>query len=175
MPYSTRYNEHVYTDFYEKVSAPWRKLHTGSAVLTRFDDVLRTVVASAYCIALLWLLLNNDGRLLRAVAVPGVTFVLATALRAALDKPRPYESFPIKPLIAKDTHGKSMPSRHMTSASVIAATLWWINPLWGAVGVVLAVFVGYARIAGGVHFPRDIAAGAALGVACALVGFVLVP
>ena len=38
-----------------------------------------------------------------------------------------------------------------------------------------ALLVCYTRLVGGLHFPRDVVAGIALGLACGLVGFVIIP
>lgn len=113
--------------------------------------------------------------LLCALLVPGLSFVLVTALRKAINAPRPYEVFDAAPVIAKDTQGNSFPSRHTFSIFVIAMTfcVWcplaWAGPAMLAAGVVLAVI----RVVSGVHFPRDVVAGAVLGIALGAVGFLL--
>lgn len=99
-----------------------------------------------------------------ALLAPVMGFALETALRAWLDAPRPYELLAIDPLVHKGTHGKSFPSRHVFSAFVIA-TCWLsysvpVGCALAAAGTVLAV----ARVLGGVHFPRDVVAGAVLGI-----------
>ena len=47
----------------------------------------------------------------RSILVPGITFWVGTALRARLDRPRPYDQPGFTPLVQKDTHGRSFPSR----------------------------------------------------------------
>lgn len=165
----------MYTDFYERIAAPWRHYKGGAALLGKLDNGLRIGIASAYCILLIALATTNDVRLLRAVMVPALCFALVSILRIMINEDRPYEAYPIHPLIYKDTHGCSMPSRHMASATVIACTICWINVLWGIVAFVACTSVAYVRIVGGVHFPRDIAVGAAIAVLFALLGFVLIP
>ena len=49
----------------------------------------------------------------RSILVPGITFWVGTALRARLDRPRPYDQPGFTPLVQKDTHGRSFPSRRM--------------------------------------------------------------
>ena len=61
----------------------------------------------------------------RAILVPGITFWFGTALRARLDRPRPYEQPGFVPLVAKETKGHSFPSRHALSAAVLAMT--WLR------------------------------------------------
>ena len=48
----------------------------------------------------------------RAILVPGLAFGLGTILRARLNFPRPYEQPGFVPLVSKETHGNSCPSRH---------------------------------------------------------------
>lgn len=172
----TRYNENMYTDFYTRISKPWRTKQNGAALLTRIDLWLRIAVAAAYIGMLLWLFVTQSPALLRAIVVPLTAFVLVTGLRIAINAPRPYEAFAIDPLIHKSTRGKSMPSRHMASATIIACTmLWALGPLWGVVGFIACVAIAYVRIVGGVHFPRDIAVAATISIVAAIVGFVVIP
>ena len=70
----------------------------------------------------------------RAVFVPAFVFLGGTLLRARLNFPRPYEQPGFTPLVPKETHGKSFPSRHALSADVYkrqgphrpaASGAWW--------------------------------------------------
>ena len=63
-----------------------------------------------YAGLLAWLAWQGDARLLRAVLVPAAVFLLGTALRAAIDRPRPYEAFGQPPLFPKDTMAKACPA-----------------------------------------------------------------
>lgn len=123
---------------------------------------------------LLFLLLKRDLRLAAAIVVPGLTLLLCMRMRVILNRKRPYEALQIAPLLQKDTAGKSCPSNHTTSAFVIAATAFWLFG-WG-VGVgafLLAGMVGLTRVLTGVHFPRDVILGAALGILVAAIGYFL--
>ncbi len=165
----------MYTQWYEQISAPFRKNAAAVKAIGFLDKALVALVAVAYFAALASLFAAGDARFARAVAVPAVGFVAATAVRAAINAPRPYEAYPIDPLIKKDTHGKSLPSRHIFSAVIIACTLWWLNPVWGALACVMCVLVGFCRIVGGVHFPRDIVTAFLFAFVCAAIGFILIP
>lgn len=160
-----------YPRFYDKISAPWRRLKSGPALLAWLNKLLVAVFAGSYGVALLWLAAQGDARLLRFVLVPAATFVLVSALRAWLNHPRPYERHDIDPIVPGSTQGKSMPSRHMTSATAIACALGSIDVRWGAALGVLACLVAYVRVVQGQHFPRDVVAGAAFALACAGVGY----
>ena len=78
----------------------------------------------------------------RAILVPGLAFWLGTILRARLNFPRPYEQPGFVPLVSKETHGNSCPSRHALSAAVLGMVWLYFYP---AVGVVmLAIAFGVA-------------------------------
>ena len=162
-----------YSQRYRELSAPWRRSSQGAAILAALDKVLVAVIAGAYGVALVWLLSSNDDRLVRVIAVPALLLVAVSLLRALLNRPRPYEEFDIEPLLSATTKGRSMPSRHVACAFVIACALGYLNPVWGIGAGVAALLVAYARVVGGVHFPRDVLAGAALGLLFGLVGFVV--
>lgn len=81
----------------------------------------------------------------------------------------------IDPLIEKDTMGHSFPSRHTFSLMMIACS-WCVWNVWvGVVLVVCSCAFGAIRVIGGVHFPRDVIAGALFALLCAFVGYVLIP
>lgn len=104
----------------------------------------------------------------RALLVPVLSFSAVSAARARMNAPRPYEQLDIRPLIVKNTRGRSFPSRHVFSAFVIAmGWLVWCRPV-GIVLLVLSGVLAVVRVLGGVHWPRDVVAGAALGVAAGL-------
>lgn len=94
---------------------------------------------------------------------PAAAFAFVSIMRAALNWRRPYEAFGTQPLIEKDTEGHSFPSRHVASAFAIAAASilydFRITIFLAVLGGIIAVL----RVAGGVHFIRDVVCGAALG------------
>ena len=140
------------------------------------NKVITDAVYVAYPCLLVWLAYaaatGAAGALLRAVLVPGISFVLVTVLRKEINAPRPYEVFDAAPVIPKDTRGNSFPSRHAFSIFVIAMTfcaccpLAWAGPVMLAAGVLLAVI----RVVSGVHFPCDVVVGALLGMLAGFVG-----
>ena len=102
--------------------------------------------------------------------MPGFVFLGGTVLRAKLNFPRPYEQPGFTPLVEKETHGHSFPSRHALSAAVLAMVWLYFYPAAGVAMVVVAAAICVLRVLAGVHFPRDVLAGAALGFALGYVG-----
>ncbi len=116
----------------------------------------------------------EDMRLLaKAVLVPGTIFVGGSALRRALDRPRPYEQPGFCPLLERDARGRAFPSRHALSGGAVAAA--WLPVCPAAAWALLALDAGICatRVLGGVHALRDVAAGAALGFLLGAAGMLL--
>lgn len=147
--------------------------------LARFLSGLdRTFAGLCYCLyplLLALLLLRQDGRFWRCLLVPAVSFLLLSVLRRALNFPRPYEVYGIPPTLSKSTAGCSFPSRHIFSLCVIACAFLWVLPSVGGLLLGLGVGMAVIRVLLGVHFPRDVLAGAACGLLAGLIGFVLIP
>lgn len=161
-----------YGGFYRRVSAPWRHGARRTVLLTA-DRVLVAAFALAYVGVLLWLLARHDASTVAYVVVPAVTLVIVSLMRRAVNEPRPSQSCRIDPLVQKSQTGMSFPSRHVSSACIIACAL---ASIWMPVGVVAwicAGVLGYARIAEGVHYPRDIVCGVLIAAVCGFIGFVV--
>lgn len=98
------------------------------------------------------------------ISGPALALVIVSVYRKLVNAKRPYEIYEYEPLIAKNKAGESFPSRHTASAFAIA-TACLVSSVWvGTVAYFLAAVVAYVRIAVGVHFTRDVAAGAVTGV-----------
>ena len=164
-----------YPRFYEIISGPWRCLSNGKVLLRWLDKLMVAVVAIGYLAMLAWLFAAGDGRWVRMALVPAITLALVTVVRKMVNAPRPYEQYNIDPLLPAGTKGCSLPSRHVTCAAVIACAFAWLNVRWGIEMGAAALLVCYTRVAGGLHFPRDVLVGVAFGLACGITGFVLIP
>jgi membrane-associated phospholipid phosphatase len=124
-----------------------------------------------------WLALGGAGALadpdrrerwLRATLAVGLAYGISTSIKVAIGRRRPLvEDLPH--LMATPT-GLSFPSSHSTSSFAAArafGTLLPPGPLYSA-----AMAMALSRLYLGVHYPSDIAAGAALGT---LLGSALAP
>ncbi len=172
MRYYVRMN---YPNWYRNISEPFRTEIAEQAIIV-LDKALVAIIAVAYVVSIALLVVQGDPlRAARMVIVPAITFFLVSYLRIWWNAPRPYELYDIDPIIHKDTRGKSMPSRHIASAVIIACALAWVHLDWGAVAFAACVVVAFTRIVGGVHFPRDVAVAVAIALVCGIVGFVVIP
>lgn len=157
---------------YERWSSPLRSPR-GEAGLNRLNFFLTRLCYVAYPLALLLLAWNRDPRGIPALVIPAVSFAAVSVFRSLYNAPRPYELLDIHPLIHKDKKGKSFPSRHVFSVFVIAMTFLWLLPPVGVVFLVIGVLLAACRVLGGVHFPRDVIAGALIALLAGLVYWVL--
>ena len=158
---------------YENWTAGLRRHPESIRVLSAANVLTTGIVYAAYLLYLGFVLLTNTTRLLPAVLIPGISFVLLTLVRDRINAPRPYEVLDIRPLLFKDTKGPSFPSRQVFSVCVIAFTvgvhIHWAGIALGAVGLLISLI----RVLAGIHFPRDVLAGMLSGIACGLIGFLI--
>lgn len=110
---------------------------------------------------------------LRFALTCGIPFLLLSAARRLLDRPRPFEVYDLEPLLPLGSRGRSFPSRHVFSIFVIGAAWLHLAPWVGAVLLGLGALLAVLRVVSAVHFPRDVIVGAAIGVACGILGFSL--
>ena len=89
---------------------------------------------------------------------------VSTALKAAVGERRPHGYDPLVGL----PHSSSFPSGHATMSFACATVLGALEPRAAPALFTLAAAVAYSRLYLGVHWPLDALAGAALGVAIAL-------
>ena len=161
---------------YERLTRAFRDAPNAVLWLQFANKALTVVGYVAYPLLLALVLGAGEWMdLVKFIAVPALGFVVLSVFRSWYSAPRPYEVLAIDPLIAKDTVGKSFPSRHTFSLMMIACS-WCVWNAWvGAVLVVCSCAFGLIRVVGGVHFPRDVIAGAAFAVLWAVIGYGLIP
>lgn len=101
--------------------------------------------------------------------------LLAALLKTVFDRQRPYEVVPeADPLLRWDL-SSSMPSGHAAASAAGAVILaYLLGGRWAWALGLLAAAVAFGRVYIGVHYPFDVAAGAALGLVVGLAAVVLV-
>lgn len=158
---------------YEHWSAPFRKSPAGTRFIVGADRILTFLIFAAYPVLLFYLLYAGRWEeLLSCIVIPAVSFLLVSAFRRVYSAPRPYELLSIQPLIIKETKGKSFPSRHVFSVFMIGMTYFYVERPVGILIGIAGLLMGYIRVVSGVHFPKDVAAGAVLGILCGLMYYI---
>lgn len=159
-------------EFYDKLAEPFRVDPKKRKILLGANRLLTGLGYLAYPALLLLLLGKRDRRFFRILLIPLFSFAGITVFRDKVNAPRPYEVWEEPPLIEKDTKGHSFPSRHVFSSFIIAMAWLCIFPPVGIVLLVTAVFLAAVRVIAGVHFLRDVIAGAGAGIGAGLFFFI---
>lgn len=157
--------EQHYEQRYEQWAAPLRGRLGVVRALNIVNRGIVVVFYGAFALLLGWACVSDPWRLAPLIGVTAVGFVAVSFFRRRFNAPRPYECCAIAPLIARDGAGKSFPSRHAFSAFAIAASWFAASAPIAVVLLVAAVVLAVCRVLGGVHFPRDVVAGAFIGSA----------
>lgn len=165
-----------YTAWHARVSAWWRAKPERAKALDRTCKVLKCacyLLYPALLVMLAWDWVRNGCTgmprdFFQALAVPTVGFILVSLMRRVINEPRPYEACGIGKLINKDTQGKSFPSRHSFSIAVIGMCWLRYMPAEGILILLASLVMAWARVLAGVHYPRDVVCGLALGVLAGL-------
>lgn len=154
-----------YSHTYQQLTGRIRESGAACFILRAAGKAATLAMYAVYPLLLALLAIRGDWRrLLITVLIPGISFVLLSIVRSRINRPRPYETWDIRPLIPKDTKGNSMPSRHVFSSAVIAIAWIPVSPPVGAALLAVAVLEAVIRVLGGIHYPSDVAAGYLIGV-----------
>jgi undecaprenyl-diphosphatase len=103
------------------------------------------------------------------VAAADVTADAAAGLLKSLTgRDRPPLVYPKPAPLVSDPHSSSFPSGHSATSFACATVLSAFVPKAAPAFYLLATAIAFSRIYVGVHWPLDVLAGAALGVAIAL-------
>lgn len=94
--------------------------------------------------------------------------VAAHALKDLVDRPRPPLADARVLVETPLPSSSSMPSAHAATAFAVAVAVGTLHPRLRVALLAAATLVGVSRVYLGVHFPTDVLAGAALGVAAGL-------
>jgi undecaprenyl-diphosphatase len=123
----------------------------------------------------LWLLARpgsgNRWKLASASALAsGALALLVNRLIASFwDRPRPYETHAGAHVWGGRSHDPSFPSDHASAAFGIAFAVFFFDRLAGALFLAAATLIAAGRVFVGAHYPADVLAGCAVGLACAVV------
>ena len=156
-----------------KAFAYTRKIYENPRALS----VLRAVdfTAVAVCaISLIAVIIQSitDGDYVGALTLSltvGVPFVILSFMRRVINAKRPYEVYDFGVCIDGKS-GSSFPSRHAFSAFAIAVALMPSYLVLGICAVIMGLLLCTVRVLLGLHFVRDVAVGAFVGVLGSLIG-----
>lgn len=121
--------------------------------------------------AVAWKTSHFEGRvenLAHALWAAAIGFVLQHLIGFLWFRARPFAALEgVVKLADRMAAEKSFPSAHATLAFAVAGAALLHNRRWGNALLVMAALVAFGRVAAGVHYPTDIAAGALVGLVAA--------
>ena len=160
---------------YVKLTQPFRDNPQMARGIHRVNKLCTMTMYAAYPFLILYMFWQKDANVARVIMVPLDSFIILTVFRWLINRPRPYETFEMPPVIKKDTKGKSFPSRHVFSAMIIAMTFLLASPFcWlGLIFAGMAVLLAAVRVLSGVHYISDVVAVAVFAIAVAIAGYIV--
>ena len=164
-----------YQEWYRNISSRLTSHPTLLFLLRSFNRLMTVAMPLVYLTLLVttYLQLGLGKQVVVYLLVPATGFVILSLFRKKINHPRPYETWDIRPLLEKDSSGQSMPSRHVFSATIISIACLHANLPVGLVLLILSAFLGFVRVLGGVHYPKDVLVGYACGLLLGILFFIL--
>jgi undecaprenyl-diphosphatase len=104
-----------------------------------------------------------------ALGAAALGLVINRLLAAIHHRDRPFVAHPSAHVFGPHKTDPSLPSDHATAALAIAVTVLLIDPLVGAVFLVLALLIAVGRVIIGEHYPGDVLVSAVIAVSVAFV------
>ena len=149
-----------------------RRTVTSLKIISLLSSV---VCAAVFCVQLLLSVLSEQYLTAIGVAASAAIGLFAvTVMRKIINAPRPYEIYDFYEQLPREKSGQSFPSRHAYSAFVIATLAWLLHPIASVSLLLIGVCLSVARVLLGIHFIRDVAVGAALGVISGVLGILII-
>lgn len=154
---------------YEKITCFFKNNKAANTALKIIYKYLPMLIFILYPIGIVWVFFKQSEIFFQFVLVPLGVFLMVTALRKLINEQRPYERYRIEPVFAKDTKGKSMPSRHTASAFIISMAILKINLYLGIGFLAVSFVIMLSRVLAGVHYIRDVFVGMTISI---VIGYV---
>ena len=152
------------------------RIKNNSGLVTALNVLDKAITYTTVIIYILFLidtfflaLQGNSTLLYRSLIVPGVSFIVISIYRKMAGAPRPYQVYNFTPALKKDTYAKSFPSRHVFSIFMVAYTCMQYWMIIGIILIFMGIILAVVRVIGGVHFIKDVIAGAVIATIIAFV------
>ena len=148
-----------------------------SKKLTLFLRIVNSFVSCATAAVFFTLffefLCESPIKLLKFLVVVGAPFVAVTVARRLINAKRPYEIYDFYEIPPRKKKGLSFPSRHAVSVLAVATVALFFRWYLGVPLILLGALMCAARVLLGIHFIKDVVAGALSGIVCAVIGTLL--
>ena len=145
-----------------------------SSALKMISHFAVIVYLASYLAMLVFSYMREPLFALRLVLAGAIPFIIVSLLRRVINAPRPYELYDFYEIYPKQKQGRSFPSRHVFSAFTVA-TLAYSFSLWCFLALLLlGLVLATVRVLLGMHFVRDVVAGALIGVLSGILGIIII-
>jgi undecaprenyl-diphosphatase len=104
-----------------------------------------------------------------ALGAAALGLLVNKLISSAWHRDRPFQTHEVAHVWGPRKTDASFPSDHASAAFGIAVAVAVLDPLAGAIFLVLAALIAIGRVVVGEHYPGDVIAGAAIGTVSALV------
>ena len=108
-----------------------------------------------YPCLLIYLYVEKSPLLVSTIWKPLCAFLFVTIIRKIINRPRPYETMDIQPIVGHKK-GESFPSRHTLSSMIIALVCFPVSFPLGIFALFIAILISVSRILVGVHYLSDV-------------------
>ncbi len=146
-----------------------RNRRTTEEIFGLASHILSAAFALTFLLLLYFAYTDSYRTLLRLLLFSAIPFLLVSALRYLLAMPRPS-----RPGGKTQKKSHSFPSRHAYSAFFIATLAFAFRAALIYALYPLAILLSVARVLLGFHYPRDVVAGAFLGVILGILAILLI-
>lgn len=103
-----------------------------------------------------------------ALAAAALALVANRLIATSWQRDRPYQAHQVDRIWGPRKTDPSFPSDHASASFAIATAVMLVDPVAGAVFLVLAALIAIGRVVVGEHYPGDVVVGAAVGTVAAL-------
>lgn len=146
-----------------------------NARLLNLIGAVSVVYVVAVYVAMCVIALTDRGwqSLARVIVMTAIPFLLVSLMRRFLNFQRPYEVIDFEPfdkMKAQRKAGESFPSRHVFSAFLIGTILFEYSLMLGVITLLVGVCIAAQRVVLGIHFIKDVTAGALIGALSGAIG-----
>ena len=108
---------------------------------------------------------DRRGTTVRMLLAVATVYLAAEVLGRGWPRERPFAGMPGVRSLVRHRAGRSFPSRHVASGLAMSVIGERVHPGLGRVMSAAAWLLGLSRVAAGLHYPSDVLAGAAVGLA----------
>jgi undecaprenyl-diphosphatase len=150
--------------------------HVARVLANDLPAILIAVVAALFLVPWPRARLERRCGAVAATAAAAIALLISQPIAHTVARVRPYIAHPGHAhLLVARSHDPSFPSDHATGAFAIATAVFLYDRSVGIALFVLAALLAFARVYVGTHYPGDVAGGALIGVAVALLLYLPAP